>query len=453
MATEPASKRARRSGTSTLEHLLGDGTSSAAFFRHHWEAAPLHLTGAHLRLPGWEALPSWESLLGVLRVATQAPQSDVLCLKDQHPTTEYPSPAAAYLDGASLIVNHAEVASTGVAALCRALRADDFPHAFGNLYVTPPVGRAVDAHADDRDVLVLQLEGQKAWRVYGPAPIPYPAPDEQVGKHGLPVPPAAVASSRLLFDATLHEGDVLYIPRGFVHEATTGADAPSLHLTLALPSHDWSWASLAAAAAANGHLPSHDDGPALSRKVRARELCSVHGEDVPWLWRRSVPPPLACQGAATAVGAEHAWEHVGAAIALELGLPVDGTLELLLTLLQQRSAVHSARQDAAAAEGKRLADALTGCAMVAPSSKVRRRRADEPEPEAATRPASDDEGNGGLLAREEFADALFATLARLTTAPVAVTSFDDAPLLDAFGKACFAQVCVDLGLLVVCSPD
>ena len=150
------------------------------------------------------------------------------------------------------------------------------------------------------------------------------------------------------------------------------------------------------------------------------------------------------------MGAEHAWEHVGAVIALELGLPVDGTLELLLTLLQQRSAVHSARQDAAAAEGKRLADALTGCAMVAPSSKVRRRRADEPEPEAATGPASDDEGNGGLLAREEFADALFATLARLTTAPVAVTSFDDAPLLDAFGKACFAQVCVDLGLLVVC---
>ena len=56
---------------------------------------------------------------------------------------------------------------------------------------------------------------------------------------------------------------------------------------------------------------------------------------------------------------------------------------------------------------------------------------------------------GGLMAREEFADACVATLSRLTTTPCPVTSFDDAPLLDAFGKACFAQVCVDLGLLVV----
>ena len=49
-------------------------------------------------------------------------------------------------------------------------------------------------------------------------------------------------------------------------------------------------------------------------------------------------------------------------------------------------------------------------------------------------------GGGGLLARSEFADALLGTLARLTTAPAAVAAFDDAPLLDPFGKACFAQV-------------
>ena len=35
----------------------------------------------------------------------------------------------------------------------------------------------------------------------------------------------------------------------------------------------------------------------------------------------------------------------------------------------------------------------------------------------------------------------------------AVDSFDDAPLLCEFGKACFAQVCVDLGLLVVERPS
>ena len=33
-------------------------------------------------------------------------------------------------------------------------------------------------------------------------------------------------------------GDVLYVPRGFVHEATTQNEA-SLHLTVAVPSYDW----------------------------------------------------------------------------------------------------------------------------------------------------------------------------------------------------------------------
>ena len=41
-----------------------------------------------------------------------------------------------------------------------------------------PFGAAL--HADDRDVLVLQLAGRKEWRVYGPPPVPFPEPDEQV---------------------------------------------------------------------------------------------------------------------------------------------------------------------------------------------------------------------------------------------------------------------------------
>ena len=446
----PSVKRARLPpppASSALQQLLGTSTTTAEFFATHWEQAPLIFHSSLQR--NRPALPSWDNLLNVFHVADKSLHSSILHLKDQIPTTTYASPAAAYLDGASLIVNHAEAASSGVAALCHELR-ETFPHAFGNLYVTPPAGRAVDAHADDRDVFVLQLEGRKEWKVYGPPPVAFPAPDEQVGKHGLSVPAASVDPARALVDAALEVGDVMYIPRGFVHEAATSPDAPSLHLTLALPSHDWSWASLAGSAATAGRLPSHGrDGPALSRVLRAREHCHVDGEDempwMAWMWRRSVPPPLAMDIGSDACVAYG--KRVLAAVGAELG---PDAAPLLLALLRERSAVHASRQDEASREGARWREELAGVG-VGPLSFVRRRRDDEPDSRSVRADDTDEGsgGGGGLMAREEFADALFATLARLTTTPCRVTTFDDGPLLDDFGKACFASVCVDLGLLVV----
>jgi hypothetical protein len=178
---------------SALAQLLGD--ASTDFFARKWEQSPLHVHGAHARLPHWPELPSWATLLGVLDDASRGSESSVIMLKDQHPTAEYTSPAAAYLDGCSLIVNHAEAASPGVAQLCASLRSD-VPHVFGNLYVTPPAGRAVDAHADDRDVLVVQLGGRKEWRVYSSPPVAFPSAHEQVGKSGVPF--ITRASSQLL---------------------------------------------------------------------------------------------------------------------------------------------------------------------------------------------------------------------------------------------------------------
>ena len=35
--------------------------------------------------------------------------------------------------------------------------------------VTPRASRAVPAHSDDQDVIILQLGGRKIWRVYGAA--------------------------------------------------------------------------------------------------------------------------------------------------------------------------------------------------------------------------------------------------------------------------------------------
>ena len=119
---------------------------------------------------------------------------------------------------------------------------------------------------------------------------------------------------------------------------------------------------------------------------------------------------------------------------------------VLTSILLARAQLHNARQDEAMQKGE-LAAAACSRRFVLPSSWIRRRRDDEPA-EPKTEEAAE-ENSGGLVARTEFADALLTTLARVTTSPCQVTSFDDAPLLCEFGKACFGQVCVDLGLLTI----
>jgi ribosomal protein L16 Arg81 hydroxylase len=46
-----------------------------------------------------------------------------------------------------------------------------------------------------------------------------------------------------MLEVTLRPGDVLYLPRGFVHEAISSADEPSAHLTLS-SYQQWSWFNL-----------------------------------------------------------------------------------------------------------------------------------------------------------------------------------------------------------------
>ena len=150
------------------------------------------------------------------------------------------NPFAAYLDGCSAVLNHADHLCPRLAALCEDLQRS-FPHCYCNGYLTPPGAQAVSAHADDRDVFVIQLLGEKIWKVYNNAPIPYPYPKEQVGKFGLGVPDEVLLGPTAI-ETTLRQGDVLYMPRGYVHEARTESNQPSFHATVAIATHDWTLA-------------------------------------------------------------------------------------------------------------------------------------------------------------------------------------------------------------------
>lgn len=145
---------------------------------------------------------------------------------------------SAFLDGCSIVQNHADLISPWIAALCHDLQ-NTFPYVFAQTYLTPPFSQTLNPHADDRDVIVIQILGEKEWQVYQEVPIPFPYPHEQVGKRrDLPVP-LQVLDGPTSVSRTLRIGDVLYIPRGHVHQAFSSDDL-SCHVTVAIATFDWS---------------------------------------------------------------------------------------------------------------------------------------------------------------------------------------------------------------------
>lgn len=142
----------------------------------------------------------------------------------------------AYLDGASMIVNQADRHNKTLYDLCCSLAERHFLHVFGVVYLTPPGSQAVRLHNDDQDVFLMQVWGRKHWTIR-PAPKLLPYTEEMLGKD-TPVPEELIQPPVMEFDMKAH--DVLYIPRGFLHEAATGEEL-SLHVTITIPTSDYCW--------------------------------------------------------------------------------------------------------------------------------------------------------------------------------------------------------------------
>ena len=96
-----------------------------------------------------------------------------------------------------------------------------------NLFLTPPRSRAFDLHFDPHDLFIVQLGGAKEWRVYAKTE------EQPTHEHSHGSCVAREEAGPPLVDTLLEAGDILYVPRGFVHEAYTG-DRHSLHVTVGL---------------------------------------------------------------------------------------------------------------------------------------------------------------------------------------------------------------------------
>lgn len=95
-----------------------------------------------------------------------------------------------------------------------------------NVYLTPKNSQGFAPHYDDIEAFVLQVEGKKRWRLYKPRNRASMLPRESSRNFK----PDEIGEPCL--DVVLEAGDLLYFPRGYIHQALTLKDFHSLHITV-----------------------------------------------------------------------------------------------------------------------------------------------------------------------------------------------------------------------------
>jgi ribosomal protein L16 Arg81 hydroxylase len=138
---------------------------------------------------------------------------------------------AEYRRGATIVLQFLHERWEPLARLCRTLSSEFSASFQTNVYLTPARERALGTHYDTHDVFVLQAEGSKHWRIYEAEPIRLPL-------GGQPYDRQQMKPGRLLEEFDLHAGDLVYIPRGWMHDATS-RDSTSLHLTVGANTITW----------------------------------------------------------------------------------------------------------------------------------------------------------------------------------------------------------------------
>jgi lysine-specific demethylase/histidyl-hydroxylase NO66 len=133
--------------------------------------------------------------------------------------------------GATIILQQAHQIEPSLGRFCRALEHVFSCHVQTNLYLTPPNAQGFKTHYDNHCVLVIQIAGEKAWRLYEkPVDTPFRGEEFELGKH---------ESGELKQEFVLKAGDCAYVPRGLMHDAMTSGSESSLHITVGLITRTW----------------------------------------------------------------------------------------------------------------------------------------------------------------------------------------------------------------------
>ena len=203
------------------------------FFEQHWARE-----GVHLRQEGrtFDDRFGWDAVNTILNAGDIAfPKIKVSRRDHPVPTEQFTAEAGGQrlVDGRSVLNLLHEGASfgiTGADSHWPPLRTvvDCFYDALlesvhTNVYCSPANTQGFQCHFDLHEVFVLQVAGEKHWRVFKPtteSPVSSWRADES---------PHATTDPYL--DVVLRRGDVLYVPRGHWHYAIA-QDSTSLHVTV-----------------------------------------------------------------------------------------------------------------------------------------------------------------------------------------------------------------------------
>ena len=228
----------------TLTTLL-DPIQPEAFFQETWEKQPLLVRREKPDYyAGLLSLEDIDDLLYFTRPESWIAQTEKA--EPEYPGTEAPplgmkrvhswlgvpnllELCQEYGQGQTIIAYRLQHCRRSVALLSRNL-AGAFQHPVNvSMWLTPPASQSFEPHFDTHDFFILQLEGTKHWRLYGGGPT-LPLSEDR----------ARMARSDLgpVQEIELRPGDLLYLPRGHVHEPFTG-ESLSLHLTVGIFVYRW----------------------------------------------------------------------------------------------------------------------------------------------------------------------------------------------------------------------
>ena len=219
--------------------FLLEPTSPDAFFRDHYESAPLIAARDEperfsrlLTLAELDAFIDGADLRqGMLELVRHPSRIDSGRYLSADGRVIASAVVDEYLKGATIILPQLHESMPQLGDFCRALEAVFSCHVQTNAYLTPPGHQGFAVHYDSHDVFVLQIAGSKCWSLYGaPVAAPY---------RGEPFDPAGPDPGNVTESVTLKPGGCFYLPRGYPHDALNAGDEPSLHITVGLIVRTW----------------------------------------------------------------------------------------------------------------------------------------------------------------------------------------------------------------------
>lgn len=231
----------------TLDEILAPITP-AEFFADYHDRKPLHVPagadGATARRPlDWTAFNTlldqatiWDAAhLRLYKDVTRIPEADYCNRVPIHDGQVIlrPSPAKVQVclaDGASLVAIGVQRLTPAMAGVADVLSRQFAALVGANIYCSFHGVRAFGTHFDNHDVWAFHLEGEKVWRVYqnradNPHAFPPDSPESRRWVEATRGP--------ILHEIRMRPGDLLYLPRGWYHDALADGGA-SLHITFSV---------------------------------------------------------------------------------------------------------------------------------------------------------------------------------------------------------------------------